>query len=103
MIGKRGERGSGISVLAAKHDDDDSQYERCFFCCFFPFIFIRFPLFAKFSTQNHILLFVLNCFFLTIFSRFNIIALSGCSEEYFSLFCCSLNCCIWWILITIHC
>ena len=23
MIGKSGERGSGISVLAARHDDDD--------------------------------------------------------------------------------
>ena len=23
MIGRRGERGSGISVLAARHDDDD--------------------------------------------------------------------------------
>ena len=25
MIGRRGERGSGISVLAARHDDDDEQ------------------------------------------------------------------------------
>ena len=25
MIGKSGERGSGISVLAARHDDDDFQ------------------------------------------------------------------------------
>ena len=24
MIGRRGERGSGISVLTARHDDDDS-------------------------------------------------------------------------------
>ncbi len=24
MIGRSGERGSGISVLAARHDDDDS-------------------------------------------------------------------------------
>ena len=27
-IGRSGERGSGISVLAARHDDDDSCY-----CC----------------------------------------------------------------------
>ena len=26
MIGRRGERGSGISVLAARHDDDDDEY-----------------------------------------------------------------------------
>ena len=25
MIGRRGERGSGISVLAARHDDDHHQ------------------------------------------------------------------------------
>ena len=25
MIGRRGERGSGISVLAARHDDDDDD------------------------------------------------------------------------------
>ena len=25
MIGRRGERGSGISVLAAQHDDDDDD------------------------------------------------------------------------------
>ena len=25
MIGRRGERGSGISMLAARHDDDDSM------------------------------------------------------------------------------
>ena len=25
MIGRRGERGSGISVLAARHDDDDDE------------------------------------------------------------------------------
>ena len=29
MIGRRGERGSGISVLAARHDDDDD--------CYYPF------------------------------------------------------------------
>ena len=28
MIGRRGERGSGISVLAARHDDDDNDIER---------------------------------------------------------------------------
>ena len=27
MIGRSGERGSGISVLAARHDDDDERYE----------------------------------------------------------------------------
>ena len=27
MIGKSGERWSGISVLAARHDDDDEVYE----------------------------------------------------------------------------
>ena len=27
MIGRRGERGSGISVLAARHDDDDDMYK----------------------------------------------------------------------------
>ena len=27
MIGRSGERGSGISVLAAQHDDDDDDYE----------------------------------------------------------------------------
>ncbi len=26
MIGRRGERGSGISVLAARHDDDDELF-----------------------------------------------------------------------------
>ena len=26
MIGRSGERGSGISVLAARHDDDDDDY-----------------------------------------------------------------------------
>ena len=26
MIGRRGERGSGISVLAARHDDDDDLF-----------------------------------------------------------------------------
>ena len=26
MIGRRGERGSGISVLAARHDDDDEGF-----------------------------------------------------------------------------
>ena len=26
MIGRSGERGSGISVLAARHDDDDDIY-----------------------------------------------------------------------------
>ena len=33
MIGRRGERGSGISVLAARHDDDSdmgSEYEAAF-------------------------------------------------------------------------
>ena len=27
MIGRSGERGSGISVLAARHDDDDDDIE----------------------------------------------------------------------------
>ena len=27
MIGRRGERGSGISVLAARHDDDDDEWK----------------------------------------------------------------------------
>ena len=27
MIGRSGERGSGISVLAAQHDDDDITYD----------------------------------------------------------------------------
>ena len=26
MIGRSGERGSGISVLAARHDDDDDRF-----------------------------------------------------------------------------
>ena len=26
MIGRRGERGSGISVLAARHDDEDEVF-----------------------------------------------------------------------------
>ena len=26
MIGRSGERGSGISVLATRHDDDDDKY-----------------------------------------------------------------------------
>ena len=29
MIGRRGERGSGISVLAARHDDDDDDRVPC--------------------------------------------------------------------------
>ena len=28
MIGRRGERGSGISVQAARHDDDDNIYQK---------------------------------------------------------------------------
>ena len=32
MIGRCGERGSGISVLAARHDDDDEQYLKPFYC-----------------------------------------------------------------------
>ena len=28
MIGRRGERGSGISVLAARHDDDDDIFPK---------------------------------------------------------------------------
>ena len=28
MIGRSGERGSGISVLAAQHDDDDDIHKR---------------------------------------------------------------------------
>ena len=27
MIGRSGERGSGISVLAARHDDDDDNFK----------------------------------------------------------------------------
>ena len=30
MIGRSGERGSGISVLAARHDDDDDEYSFCY-------------------------------------------------------------------------
>ena len=30
MIGRRGERGSGISVLAARHDDDEDDIYNCF-------------------------------------------------------------------------
>ena len=30
MIGRSGERGSGISVLAARHDDDDDGWTLCF-------------------------------------------------------------------------
>ena len=30
MIGKSGERGSGISVLAAQHDDDDDDVQSVF-------------------------------------------------------------------------
>ena len=30
MIGRRGERGSGISMLAAQHDDDDIQGKTSF-------------------------------------------------------------------------
>ena len=26
MIGRSGERGSGVSVLAARHDDDDDKF-----------------------------------------------------------------------------
>ena len=32
MIGKSGERGSGISVLAARHDDDDTNLTNNFRC-----------------------------------------------------------------------
>ena len=33
-IGKSGERGSGISVLPARHDDDDFKAKKCvFYCC----------------------------------------------------------------------
>ena len=35
MIGRRGERGSGISVLAARHDDDDDNKKyNCIFILF---------------------------------------------------------------------
>ena len=30
MIGRSGERGSGISVLAARHDDDDECHEQSY-------------------------------------------------------------------------
>ena len=30
MIGRSGERGSGISVLVAHDDDDDNTYVQCF-------------------------------------------------------------------------
>ena len=30
MIGRSGERGSGISVLAARHDDDGDDYKQAF-------------------------------------------------------------------------
>ena len=30
MIGRSGERGSGISVLAARHDDDDDDIYTCY-------------------------------------------------------------------------
>ena len=34
MIGRSGERGSGISVLAARHDDDIYMYiKKSFFVC----------------------------------------------------------------------
>ena len=32
MIGRSGERGSGTSGLAARHDDDDDIYTRCIRC-----------------------------------------------------------------------
>ncbi len=32
MIGRSGERGSGISVLAARHDDDDDIYMWMYVC-----------------------------------------------------------------------
>ena len=32
MIGRSGERGSGISVLAARHDDDDDDLGSRFSC-----------------------------------------------------------------------
>ena len=32
MIGRHGEKGSGISVLAARHDDDDDDICHQFMC-----------------------------------------------------------------------
>ena len=43
MIGRRGERGSGISVLAARHDDDAIIYTYiCVYACFCIYIYIYF-------------------------------------------------------------
>ena len=36
MIGRSGERGSGISVLAAQHDDDDECWKKSKATHFFP-------------------------------------------------------------------
>ena len=35
MIGRSGVRGSGISVLAAQHDEDDDDYCCCYCCCLY--------------------------------------------------------------------
>ena len=35
IIGRSRERGSGISVLAARHDDDEDTYPECVTSCFF--------------------------------------------------------------------
>ncbi len=52
MIGKNGERGSEISVLAAQHDDDDDDpsfpYSNCFVN---PFQYLYFLLGFKFLIQ----------------------------------------------------
>ena len=47
MIGKHGERGSGISVLAARHDDDDDIYIK---------------LILHYIKHNKILLYLVQCY-----------------------------------------
>ena len=42
MIGRSGERGSGISVIAARHDDDDEDFDsRTFNNCIFQYYSIN--------------------------------------------------------------
>ena len=56
MIGRRGERESGISVLAARHDDDDDYCDYCFLVNFYllthQILKIRFYVFLAYTCKH---------------------------------------------------
>ena len=54
MIGRRRERGSGISVLAARHDDDDTQLNSFNYCYLTLEILFNINLFAHSEVVRNI-------------------------------------------------